>query len=167
MLRCACRPQWNLIDVPDEDRPTITFKASPCFGNTWLFVTPVVGPPFPTNETARWASRKESEDNAISSQIYYGEYFISVYGVAASNFSIVAVIEDDPTTDIDPIPGNNGTVAALPKIDQEEILFEGDLMAMLIQFVTTDQSVRLFIAACSAAACVPPIPPRSSPTLQC
>lgn len=132
--------QWHLIDVDDEDRPDLTIRVTPCFGDTHLYVTPVTGPPFPRNESARWSATKESEVNAVTHKMYYGEVFVSVYGAGSitSNYSIVAIIEDDPISDLDPIPGNNGTVDAQPKDDQEEILFEGDLMSMMIIYTTTD-----------------------------
>uniref|UniRef100_A0A7S1C5F1 Uncharacterized protein n=1 Tax=Bicosoecida sp. CB-2014 TaxID=1486930 RepID=A0A7S1C5F1_9STRA len=132
--------RWHLIDVDDEDRPELTIRATPCSGNAWLFVTPVTGPPFPRNDTARWAARKESETNSITHKMYYGEVFVSVYGAAdvQTNYSIVAIITPDAVSDLDPVPGNNGTVDAQPKDDQEEILFPGDLMAMMIIFTTAD-----------------------------
>jgi len=134
---------WALIDVPDDQRPSVTFRLMPCTGNAWLFVTPVVGPPFPTNATARWASRKESEVQAITSKIYYGEYFVSVYGVEKTNYTLIAVVDET----IDPVLGDNATVGAAPKIDNEEILFEGDLMAMIITWTTADREAEYKVFA--------------------
>lgn len=120
---------WSMINVPDDQRPSITFKAHPCTGSVELYIKPLQTP-FPHSGTARWSSTYAYEPNEITTQMVYSEYFVTVTATAATNFSIAAIIDQSDAV----VPGNQGAVAALAIEDDEKILFEGDTMSMNIQF---------------------------------
>lgn len=126
---------WSIINVPDEDRPDISFNLRPCTGAAELHIKPLQ-PPFPNSGTARWSSEYLYEPNIITTKLVYSEYLITVSAATATNYSIAAII--DATQVI--VPGADGAVAALPIQDDEKILFEGDTMSMTIQFTAASRA---------------------------
>ena len=83
---------FSITDVPDDERPSITFRVSPCTGNAHLYVRPVTLP-FPSLDDYRFNSSKNYEVNAVSIQLFEAQYFVSVYGEEDSTFSIVAQMD--------------------------------------------------------------------------
>ena len=78
----------------DEDDPQrlLTFRITTCFGNVHLYINGLRD--FPTNEKFMYAP--DEQDSALLSigvPINFGEYFVTVEGIApTSNFTIAALL---------------------------------------------------------------------------
>ena len=83
---------WSIINVPDEQRPSITFAARPCSGSVELYIKPLQSP-WPNSGTAKWASTFAYERNEITTPLIYSEYFVTVTATVTSNFSVAAILD--------------------------------------------------------------------------
>ena len=73
-----------------QQRPNLTAIVSPCVGNTRLLMQgpSLLSDPFPSATSALWNASLAYAPNSLKVQLVAAQYFISVYGVEASNFSI-------------------------------------------------------------------------------
>jgi len=83
---------WDLINVPDAERPDISFEVHPCSGSVELYVS-TLGLPFPDSGTAQWRSTNEAAVNSLTTPLVYSEYLITVEATATAEYSIVAVVD--------------------------------------------------------------------------
>lgn len=137
---------WAMINVPDDQRPDLTFMVATCQGNAHLYVTPMQ-PPFPDSGTARWKSTNDGALNSITTKLQYSEYLITVeavHGAPLANYSIVAIVDASKPV----VAGASGVVEALPIQDDETILYSDDTMSMIVRFTTSSQDAmyRVYVA---------------------
>ena len=97
---------FSLIQVPDSRRPNITFVAKPCAGSLEVYIRPVVGTEFPSKDNAWFKATRKKDANFIKLPLLYSEYFLTVKGETASNFTLLNSVDDA----LLPTPGYGGDV---------------------------------------------------------
>jgi len=87
--------------------------------------------PFPTTTQSLWNASLAHAPNSIKVSLVAAQYFVTVYGTAASNFTIVAMLNEA----LYPVPGGGGSIV-VSAVQSNTLLLAGDPMSMSVTFET-------------------------------
>eukprot|EP01029_Cantina_marsupialis_P028927 TRINITY_DN778198_c0_g1_i1.p1 TRINITY_DN778198_c0_g1~~TRINITY_DN778198_c0_g1_i1.p1 ORF type:complete len:374 (+),score=94.25 TRINITY_DN778198_c0_g1_i1:89-1210(+) len=123
---------YSIIDVPDNDRPRITFQARPCSGDVKLYINPVTT--FPTGESdAIWKSENTNGINEVSVKFSAAQYYVTIIADTAAQFEMGTFINKDSY--FPDLSRYGTTVLVAPSPDNDQ-LDSDDPMTMDLSFIT-------------------------------